>query len=162
MALTDIVVDTNVLAHAANPSDQDHFNDASLFLEQLASETTTIICIDPDPSLDRNQNTSRIFGEYLTTLSPAALTASVIAALFIQGRYAVVPRTVSKEVRTKINRLVRKSSATDKVFVSVAYNSTDRVLASHDFTDFPAPVRAALARELAVTVSDAVGCAGLL
>jgi hypothetical protein len=102
------------------------------------------------------------FGEYLTTLSPAATSASVIAALFIPGRYSISPRTVAKDVRATINRLISKTSATDKVFVSVTYNSSDRTLASHDLTDFPTSVRDALSRELAVTVADALGCAGLL
>jgi hypothetical protein len=114
------------------------------------------------PSLDASQNTSRIFGEYLTTLSPIALSASVLATLFAEGRYALVPRTVSKEVRGKINRLIRKSAATDKVFISVTYNSRDRVLASHDFTDLPTAVRQSLSNELSVTVVDAVGCSALL
>jgi hypothetical protein len=47
--LSDIVLDTNILGHAANPADQAHFNEASTFLEDLVNAQDTVVCIDPEP-----------------------------------------------------------------------------------------------------------------
>jgi hypothetical protein len=161
MTLVDIVIDTNILAHAANPGEQDLFDEASEFLENFVA-TPTLLCLDPGLDFDIARNKSRIFGEYLTTLSPATLANSVIASIFTTGRYVERPRQVSDSVRKKINRQIAVDKAADKVFVSVTYNSEEKILASHDYKDFSATVRATLLNELGVAIAGAKACRTLL
>jgi predicted nucleic acid-binding protein len=138
--LVDVVVDTNVWAHADNPIESRQA-DSIAFLRQLLA-TDTELCVDPGFSLTESQNRSRIGSEYLTHLSALPFASAALAALANSGRIAFVSTKVSDGVRRTINRVVRDPS--DRVFVKVAHNSGARLLCSHDYTHLPAAVRSTL------------------
>ncbi len=158
MPVADLVVDTNVLMHASNPTEA-RFADCVAFLERLI-ESTTALCVDEGFSVVEADNRSLIGTEYLTHLVHGAMGHSVVTHLAQTGR--VVERSTRLAVAgaRKLNQLI--SNKRDRTFVRVAANSTDRTFVSHDFRDFPKKKRATVKKELAVTVLTAAEARGSL
>ena len=152
--MDDVVVDTNILAHSGNPSNAS-FDAARHFLLDLL-RSSTAWCMDPGFSLIESQNRSRILSEYLATVPPTDLGLQVLARLAATGRITIVDRP-TRSVRGQIRRLVPGNPG-DRVFVEVAYGSTDHVLVSHDESDFHPECRAQLRERLGVIVLDAATC----
>lgn len=151
MAIDDIVVDTNVLMHASNPQEP-RFDAAKNFLERFV-QVHTCLCVDEGFDIDESRNRSLIGGEYLDRLSPGTIGYAVISMLALDGRLSMVPTRVADPVRRKINQMIGNSR--DRTFVRVAVNSGGRVLVSHDYSDFPVPIRNKINLELGVLVEDA-------
>ena len=154
-AMDDVVVDTNVLAHAENPNDAWFEASRGFFSALLASNVRW--CLDEGFSPVESQNRSRIYSEYRATVLPVDLGMQVLAHLAGTGRVQLVPRP-SSAVRQQIRRLVPRNTR-DRVFIEVAYGCVDRLLVSHDYADFHDHCRSALRTSLAVDVIDAGSCA---
>lgn len=152
--LADLVLDTNVLMHAGNPSDQ-NFESAKIFLETLLS-VSTVLCVEKGFSPDTARNHSKIMAEYLTHLRAGTLGMAVIQTLAAKSRIKGVERTVSQREAKKIIQMV--SDKSDRVFVRVALNTEELVLVSHDFACFTANVRYSLKREIGVSIIDCNIC----
>lgn len=152
--ITDVVVDTNVWAHADNPNESRQA--ASISFLQSIGDSGTKICVDQDFSLIESENRSKIGSEYLEQLSACPFAAAMLASLARAGRFLVVSTRVPNPVRARINRSVGDPS--DRVFVKVAHNSHSGVLCSHDYKHLPRRCRAELrkVRVNAVSASEAM------
>lgn len=149
--LADIVIDTNVFAHAANPSEQRQAASVA-FLRQLL-DAQTVLCFDPGVSQDRARNTSRIQHEYCEHIPEMSFPYHVLAHLFATNRTRPSSVTVSNTCRRVIDRVVRDKS--DRVFVRVSVNTEERTLVTHNTRQFPAAVKRTLNDECEVTVCEA-------
>ncbi len=152
--LEDIVIDTNVLLHAQNP-DEPRFSDARQLIEQML-ECTTTLCIDRGFDISPAQNQSKIGAEYLDKLQPGSLGFALIVNLVESFRLKQTNRLPPRDISRAINQLI--SNRRDRTFVGVSYNSTERMLVSHDYRDFQQAKRAVIRRNLGVRVIDASTC----
>ena len=150
---TDIVIDTCILVQANNPRDR-YFEASVDLLESVVGQESLLLCMDPGYSMEA-RNKSHIFQEYRENLSPVVWTTALFAALFSSRRVKDVPRKVPNDVRLKVNKLIKKEKPRDRTFLKVAYNSTDRILVTHDGEDFPDSKRPKIKSQLAVDVLDA-------
>lgn len=148
----DLVVDTNVLAHSNNPEFED-FEAAVAFLEALHT-STTLICVDIGASESESANRSAIMSEYHFHLSRSSpLAYHLVVTLFSQGRVKEVGTQVSEDRRKVINQCVADKS--DRVFVKVACNSSERCVVSHDRAAFSNRAKKVLRNKCLVEVVEA-------
>jgi len=152
--LDDIVIDTNVLMHAQNP-DELRFSDARQLIESMLACTTSL-CIDRGFDIHPARNQSKIGAEYLEKLQPGSLGFALIVSLVEALRLKQTDRLPPRAVSRAINQLIRNRR--DRTFVGVSYNSTERMLISHDYQDFQPAKRGAIRRQLGVRVIDAKDC----
>lgn len=148
--LSDVVVDTNVLIHASNPSVA--YNAASLALLVALQNASTALCVDPGFDVNEAQNRSLIAGEYQQKLPIGSLGFAVVATLAATGRVKQVSRKVPEALARKIRHRVGKPR--DRTFVHVAANSNDRRLVSHDFEDFSDDTRMALSPVVTIQTAN--------
>jgi hypothetical protein len=156
--LIDIVVDTNVLAHADNPQEQRQQDAIDLLTRLLNSETR--LAIDEGFDFDEALNKSAIWQEYRANLSPTAPAFHFINALASQGRISEKSLKLDVAVVKKINQLIKKQ--TDRKFLRIAVNSVEHLLTSHDYVDFQEAKRASIKKTIQVTVCDAAAAAALV
>ena len=156
--LDDVVVDTNVIAHAQNPAEA-RFADSEALLRCFL-ELHTSLCVDEGFDMDEARNQSHICSEYLQHIHFGSLGFTVISYLATNGRIKQLPRLATRTVSRRINQLLRNRM--DRAFLNVACNSTEMVLVSHDYTDFQARKRTTIRKELGVRVIEASHCLGLL
>lgn len=156
--LADVVIDTNILVHAANPGVAE-FEDALDFVTRMAA-CDAKACIDADFSLEESRNKSLIVSEYLKHVRFGTPGWALLTTLALGQRVIVTGRCRENRVRRRITQLIRKP--VDRVFLSVAAASTERVLASHDYEDMPEAKRATLRDECAVHVLSAAEAAARL
>lgn len=149
--LSDIVVDTNVLMHASNFQEPRQADAQSFLLSLQISETQ--LCVDEGFDINEAKNRSHIGSEYLNNLNIGMLGFAVVSYLAKSGRIRMVSRSVPPAISKKIR--LRVGSAQDRVFVRVAFNSEDKTLASHDFTDLPQKTRNELSKKISVTILSA-------
>jgi hypothetical protein len=146
--LGDIVVDTNVMMHAHDPREARQKSCTELLEELLRCDTK--LCVDEGFDLAPAKNRSHIGYEYLKHLKFGMLAKAVVEHLATTGRVKMLPRTVphnvSKHVRTQVGK------GPDRTYLHVAYNSSERILASHDFHDIPQAVRGRLLSKIGVMV----------
>jgi predicted nucleic acid-binding protein len=153
--LRDVVIDTNVFAHAQNPIEP-RFPAACRFLDDLLRQAT-MLCVDPGFHPDESCNTSLIGAEYLQRLRAGSPAFEVVLRLFSSQRIREVPRETTPQMRRRIVRLIRDSR--DRTFVIVALNSDEKVVVSHDFSGgLQRRKRRAIRRETGVEVLDAAQC----
>lgn len=144
--LRDIVVDTNVFVHSANP--RSGYYTSAMQLVSLLQHTTTSLCIDEGFDADATKNRSLLAHEYYANLNFGTIAFAVIAYLAASGRVKQVSRVIPPRLARKVRQLI--NNRRDRTFVHVTHNSIERVLASHDFQDFTFDVRDELrAREIA-------------
>jgi predicted nucleic acid-binding protein len=145
--LADVVIDTNVLMHAANPQEPTR-DEALSFLERLRTVKTSI-CVDKGFGM-KGANTSRIGHEYRTHLTPGSPGYAFIVFVATNQRLKMLSGAVEVAIARKINQRVPKPS--DRVFIRVAINSESKKLASHDFADFTRDTRQFLSKENGIKV----------
>lgn len=149
--LTDVVVDTNVILHADNKNEQRRA--ASIKFLKTLVDSKTKICVDNGFYLIESKNRSLIGQEYLNHLVSGTLGYAVITELALYGRINMVSRKVENKISRSINKLI--SNKSDRTFLKVAYNSIDKVLASHDYCDFDANKRQQIKKIFNVIVDSA-------
>lgn len=157
MPLADLVVDTNVLVHSQNPRET-RFADAVRLL-QLVLACDAVLCLDEGFDTEPSRNRSMIAGEYLQNLQFGSVALAFVTQMAQTLRIKQLPRRPSLAQSRRINQLLR--NRTDRTFLSVAINSTHRVLVSHDFVDFQPAKRRTIRRELEVAVIEASECCAL-
>jgi hypothetical protein len=109
--------------------------------------------VDNIASLNSGKNRSQIMAEYLKHLAEQSVGRQFIAHIASSGRLVERSKSVNGPHGKFINQHVTDN--TDRVFVKVALNSEDKVLASHDFNDISREARKAIREMLDVTVADA-------
>jgi predicted nucleic acid-binding protein len=153
VALVDVVIDTDVLMHAENEESADQEPSRRLIRRLLNSETR--LCFDEGFNAEEAKNRSAIAGEYFERLPHGALGLALVLERALAGQIRVLPLKVPPPVNRAINQLVWDKS--DRKFVKVAYNSTERTLVTHNTTHL-APATAALGQRFDVDVVDAYAC----
>ena len=154
--LADVVIDTNVFVHADDKR-QTRRNDSRSVMHALLG-CGTQLCVDPGFSTVPSKNRSLIGHEYIKHIRAPMLGYAVLTALGVAGRIVAKPNTLrSKEQRQARQRLL-PANAGDRRFLTVAANSAERILVSHDYTDFTKTTRKEIKRIFDVSVVEAVDC----
>lgn len=146
----DVVVDTNVLAHADDPKKATSQASQQLLLFIKESELKWVL--DDQGKKAPNPETSLLHAEYRNTIVEMGFSATVFAFLLRTNRVIFAPRP-GEQVRKAIRKLVPANKG-DQAVLGAAVGSTDGVLVSNDFGDFTAAVRTSVLKELSVTVVD--------
>ena len=152
--LNDIVIDTNVLLHAQNPNEK-RFEDSSNFINKILEKKTSL-CMDEGFSEDESKNKSIIGCEYLSNLQFGSIGLNLIVQLAHQQRIKQLTKKAPKRIVRKINQLI--INKIDRVFLKVAYNSDEKTLVSHDYTDFQITKRQFILTDLQIQVIEACDC----
>lgn len=152
--LNDIVIDTNVLLHAQNPNEK-RFEDSSNFINKMLEEKTSL-CVDEGFSENESKNKSIIGCEYLSNLQFGSIGLNLIVQLAHQQRIKQLTKRAPERIVRKINQLIRNKK--DRVFLSVAYNSDEKTLVSHDYIDFYKTKRRFISTNLQIQVIEACDC----
>lgn len=152
--ISELVLDTNVLAHCCNPNEPRRKEALELVL--AIQHSSTSLCVDDGFSIVESQNRSIIGAEYMAHLVYGSLGLYLIQFLAVNGRVRVYPKRPPHDIARRINRVIR--NAHDRAFVGVAWHSSERVLVSHDYTDFDHDKRIHLSSELGVDVIDSRQC----
>lgn len=147
MALDDIVLDTNVLMHAADPR-QPSFQASIDFLEALLNSSSRI-AVDEDAGFSPASR-SKIVSEYLSKLVTGTYSFAVMAALARSGRLKEIPDGVPAQIGAKINQMIRNRR--DRTFVRIGFLSTEKTFVSHDFVDFPESKRRSIEKDIGVAM----------
>jgi hypothetical protein len=148
--LSDVVIDTNVWAHADNPN-EGRQADALDFVTALLNATTSL-CVDEGFSLIESDNRSKVGNEYLTHLVALPIASAALATLAGSGRLAFLDVRVPDAVHQMINRLVH--DPTDRIFVKLAFRTPRRACCALMTSRTFHPLRAKLKR-VSVTVFSA-------
>ena len=149
--LKDIVIDTNVLMHADNVSSGRDKEAVDLLVAMLSSNTA--LCLDVASGGEEYSGSSLIRQEYSERLDGGGLGTQFVTQMASEGRISYVSREVEAGIRKWINQSI--GNTRDRTFVRAAINSSEKVLASHDYLDFRASVRKELWKKVQVDVLDA-------
>jgi hypothetical protein len=128
--MRDIVLDTCTLVHANNSK--------SGYQED---------------SIDERINNSYIGLEYIKHLTPGSLGYSLIQFAAINQRFEFVSNKVPNRIKNYIEQLIRNKK--DRIFLRVTVNSIEKVLVSHDFTDYQKLKRKRIKRDIDVNIVEA-------
>lgn len=134
--MSDVVVDTNVLEHTLNKT-EDRQEDAARFLDSLA-ESEVDLCFDTGLHPIEANNNSRIYTEYLNRLRGSP-PLQVVGYKLRSREFSVVTDNTSDDLTDLMKIFV--DDGTDRAFAGVAENSKSGVLVSHDYNDFPEEFR---------------------
>lgn len=149
--MIDIVIDTCTLEHASNPS-CNYFEHSVDFINRML--TNSIKCaVDEGFSLDESGNQSYIGYEYITHLQPGTPGYILIREMAINDRIVFVPSKTPTKVKNYIKQIIRNKR--DRTFLKVAYNSQEKVLTSHDFTDYQSEKRKTIQKDFNVKIVTA-------
>lgn len=148
--MQDIVIDTNVWAHAGNA--QEPRQSSAIALIEALLATATLVCVDSGFDAVESRNRSQIWSEYLARIPEATLGRLALANLLQAGRIREVARQVNPHAARKIRNAVH--DPTDRVFVKVALNTVEQVLVSHDTAAFTPSAKLQLS-ELGIDAIDA-------
>ena len=148
MPTIDLVVDTNVLVHASNDAEERQADSVQLITYLLGS--TELICVDPGFDIDETFNKSYVGYEYLKHLKNGMLGYAFVVQMAQSRRISEVSRQVNAHTSKAINKCM--SNNHDRVFIKVAMNSNDKILLTHDFTDFAVKKRTHLKTTFGIDV----------
>lgn len=151
MTIHDVVLDTNVLLHAANPIEP-RFGDALNLVTALV-DSTTALCVDEGFDFDETKNRSLVGAEYLEKLVVGTPGHALITKMALEGRVVFVKASMPAGEAKKLNQML--ANRRDRTFIKVAAASGGKTLVSHDYHDFPAQKRADIGRLFRVVVQDA-------
>ncbi|MGG9971852.1 hypothetical protein ACQ33O_08685 [Ferruginibacter sp. SUN002] len=149
--MVDIVIDTCTLKHADDPKSK-YFEYSVIFIQKMF--INTINCtVDEGFSMDETENTSYLGYEYIKHLQPGTLGYRLITHLASNGRMDFVSNKPINNIKNYIEQIIRNKK--DRMFLRVTCNSTDKVLASHDFTDYQIKKRRTIRRDLEISIVTA-------
>jgi predicted nucleic acid-binding protein len=149
--MIDIVIDTCTLVHADNP-ESDYFEHSVEFINKMLGNS--VLCtVDEGFTFDETTHSSYIALEYIKHLRPSSLGYYLIIHIAQNMRFSFVTNKVPKKDKNLMEQKIRNKK--DIHFLRVAYNSTEKVLASHDFTDYQKKKRQFLKKELGICIVTA-------
>lgn len=146
----DVVLDTNVLAHANNPNIS--YQSGALAVLQWVAETTVRWVLDDQGKSAPDPNTSVMYAEYIRTLPPQGVSLALFIECLANGRVDFAPRP-NRDIRQVLRSIIPRNTR-DQAVLGAACGSSDRVLISNDFDDFNGAARRRVSQELGVTVLD--------
>lgn len=144
----DLVIDTNVLVHASNDKEDRQIDSVELINYLLTS--TELICVDEGFSTNETFNSSYIGYEYLKHLKNGMLGYAFVVQMALNKRISEVSGRTKAHTTRAINQCM--SNNHDRVFIKVAINSIEKILITHDFTDFAESKRTHLKKAFAIDV----------
>lgn len=153
--LKDIVIDTNVFMHAGNDAEPLQ-RCASEFIEALVN-CNTCIGIDSGFSDIESQNRSFIWAEYLNNIQEGSAGRLALAHLLANERVSTFTRNVAVQIGRSINQMVADKS--DRVFLKVTLNTSNKILVSHDYKAFTSSLRNQRRRLHGCCIEDAASAA---
>lgn len=147
----DVVIDTNVFVHTANPGAAEF--EAARELVQELLEAHTLLCFDEGAHPTEARNRSKILSEYYSHIDRNSVGYYAVVQLLSDGRMKQVSPRVPERVRKVVGRAVH--DPTDRVFVRVAHNSAEQILVSHDHQGFTPQCKARIAKQCSVEIYSA-------
>lgn len=146
--MSDLVIDTCTLKHANDPNSK--FFESSVEFINLLFDNDVSFTVDEGFSMNEADNASYIGLEYIKHLQPGTLGYRLITNLALAGRVDFVSNKLPNNIKNFIEQIIRNKK--DRMFLRVAYNSADKTLVSHDFTDYQVRKRKTIRRELNVSI----------
>ncbi|MER3328517.1 MAG: hypothetical protein RIF34_02980, partial [Candidatus Kapaibacterium sp.] len=147
----DLVIDTCTLKHASDPKSK-YFEHSIEFINKMF-QNHLLCTVDEGFVWDETLNQSYIGLEYLKHLQPGTLGYNLIVHLASSQRLDFVPNKIPNNHKRYIEQIIRNKK--DRMFLRVTYNSTDKTLASHDFTDYQKRKRKTIKKELNLRIETA-------
>ncbi|MCP9765183.1 hypothetical protein [Lacihabitans soyangensis] len=149
--MIDIVLDTCTLVHADN-SESD-YQESSVELINKMFANTTLVTVDEGFTFDESTNQSYIGLEFIKHLRPGSLGYNLIVHLALNMRINFVSNVIPNATKNYIEQIIRNKK--DRMFLRVAFNSSEKTLASHDYTDYQKSKRHRIRKELGIEVVTA-------
>ena len=147
----DIVIDTCTLKHANDPKSK-YFEHSVDFINRM--HVNNVSCtVDEGFSMNEGENKSYIGLEFIKHLQPGTLGYGLVTYLASNLRIDFVSNKVPNGVKKFIEKTIRNKK--DRMFLRVAYNATEKRLASHDFTDYQKRKRKTIRMKLNVSIVTA-------
>lgn len=149
--MNDIVIDTCTLVHADNP-DSDYFEHSVEFINRMLKNS--ILCtVDDGFDMDNLTHSSYIALEYIKHLKPSSPGYYLIAHIAQNLRFNFVSINIPQNEKKVIEQTIKNKK--DRHFLRVALNSIEKVLTSHDFTDYQSKKRTFIKKKLGVKIVTA-------
>ncbi|MFI8192796.1 hypothetical protein ACIF8T_29175 [Streptomyces sp. NPDC085946] len=145
----DFVIDTCVLAHACQANYPLHESAFSL-IEWLGGQSKSQWVLDDNGKKAPAAETSLLYAEYHSTLSPQSLPLVLLARYMRFGLVKFSPRP-RQQLRDQIRGMVPKNKK-DQVVLGAAAGAEDKVLFSNDEDDFTQEVRRDAEADLGVRI----------
>ena len=152
--LNDIVIDTNVFVHASDASSPKFV--ASKALAKRMLEVETLLIVDEGFSANESKNKSPIVYEYFEKLRFGMYGFYVLVELFSGERVSSPEIEITHQTKRAIVQIIRNK--TDQKFLAVSVASKNKVLVSHDYTDFQVGKRIFIKRAFSTDVLTAEEC----
>jgi len=149
--MIDIVLDTCTLVHADN-SESD-YQESSVELINRMFANSTLVTVDDGFTFDISTNQSYIGLEFIKHLRPGSLGYSLIVHLALNMRINFVSNVIPNATKNYIEQIIRNKK--DRMFLRVAFNSDEKTLASHDYTDYQIRKRKTIRKQLGIDVVTA-------
>jgi len=149
--MIDIVLDTCTLVHADNSESDYQESSAELINRMFAN--STLVTVDDGFTFDESTNQSYIGLEFIKHLRPGSLGYSLIVHLALNMRINFVSNVIPNATKNYIEQIIRNKK--DRMFLRVAFNSDEKTLASHDYTDYQIRKRKTIRKQLGIDVVTA-------
>lgn len=149
--MVDIVIDTCTLKHANDPKSK-YFEDSVEFIQKMFGNTTNC-AVDEGFTLDETTNQSYIGLEFIKHLQPSSLGYNLIVHLIQNLRLDFVSNKLPQGDKNYIEQLIRNKK--DRMFLRVAYNTQEKTLVSHDFTDYQKSKRKKIKKDKSIEIVTA-------
>ena len=149
--MKDIVLDTCTLVHANNS--KSGYQQDSIELINLLLNNKTLVTVDEGFELDETTNQSYIALEYMKHLTPGMLGYSLITTLALTQRFNFVENNIPQATKNYIEQLIRNKK--DRMFLRVTFNSSEKVLVSHDYTDYQIKKRKKILKDIEIDIVEA-------
>ncbi|MDQ1097572.1 MULTISPECIES: hypothetical protein [Chryseobacterium] len=149
--MIDIVIDTCTLVHANNP-DSKYFEDSVIFIEKMLKNSINCV-VDEGFSIESSDNKSYIGLEYIKHLQPSSLGYNLIISLIMSERLIFVSNKIPNVHKKYIEQIIKNKK--DRMFLRVSYNSSEKILASHDFKDYKTKKRGTIKKEINISIVTA-------
>jgi hypothetical protein len=149
--MRDIVLDTCTLVHAEKYDSV--YQEFSLELITKMFANTTLVTVDNGFTFDECTNKSYIGLEFIKHLKPGSLGYNLIVHLALNLRINFVSNVIPNQTKNYIEQIIRNKK--DRMFLRVAFNSIEKTLASHDFTDYQTRKRKTIRKQLGVNIVTA-------
>ncbi|NMH97963.1 hypothetical protein [Pseudonocardia acidicola] len=149
----DIVIDTNVLVHAAGGGGAAEEKDSSLAILAWLSETTEVLWVlDDQGKRAPDLSTSVLASEYNSSLPPQSIGLALLTSFLLSNRVSFSPRPSQADAKV-IRRLVPNNTR-DRAVLGAAIGAQDKVLVSNDYADFSVDVREQAKENFGASIHD--------
>ena len=146
--MIDIVLDTCTLVHADNSKSTYQKSAIELIDKMFANEV--FITVDEGFTFDESTNQSYIGLEFIKHLKPGSLGYNLIVYLALNQRINFVSNIIPNSNKNYIEQIIKNKK--DRMFLRVAFNSNEKTLVSHDYTDYQIKKRSVIKKNLGIEV----------